>query len=381
MKSLKQISVDPLVTPMQRALALARQALGTTSPNPAVGAVIVKEGAMIGEGFTLPAGQRHAEIGALEQAGAAAPGAELYTTLEPCCHFGRTPPCTDAIIAAGVKTVHLAIIDPNPQVAGRGCAQLQAAGIQVVVEDTQGAQELYEGFAKHIQSGIPFLTAKFAMSLDGKIATHTGDSKWVTGAASRRVVQEMRRECDAVLVGINTVLADDPQLTARDEGGSPLPRQPLRVVLDSRCRTPLDASMLGEPGQALIVTSESASPARIAELADRGAQVLPVPPNEQGRVDLPEIMAELGRRDVVNLLVEGGGMVLGSLFDAGLVDKVYAFIAPKIVGGEAAPTPVGGTGAPTMSRSCQLERTRWEQIGEDWLIIGYPVRGYPVPKS
>ena len=164
--------------------------------------MVVKESAIIGEGFTLPVGQRHAEIGALEQAGAAAQGAELYTTLEPCCHFGRTPPCTEAIIAAGVKTVHLAVIDPNPQVAGRGCAQLQAAGIQVVVEDTQGAPELYEGFAKYIQSGIPFLTAKFAMSLDGKIATHTGDSKWVTGAASRRVVQEMGRECVAVLVGI-----------------------------------------------------------------------------------------------------------------------------------------------------------------------------------
>ncbi len=359
---------------MQRALALARQALGTTSPNPAVGAVVVKEGVVIGEGFTLPPGQRHAEIGALEQAGAAAQGAELYTTLEPCCHLGRTPPCTEAIIAAGVKTVHLAVIDPNPRVAGRGCAQLQAAGIQVVVEDTQGAQELYEGFAKHIQSGIPFLTAKFAMSLDGKIATHSGDSKWVTGAASRRVVQEMRRECDAVLVGINTVLADDPQLTARDEGGSPLPRQPLRVVLDSQCRMPSEAKMLREPGNTLIVTSESASPARVAELADRGAQVLQVPLNEQGRVDLPETLAELGRRDVVNLLAEGGGIVLGSLFDAGLVDKVYAFIAPKIIGGEAAPTPVGGAGAPTMSQSCQLERTRWEQIGEDWLIIGYPVR-------
>ena len=375
MGTLKQISADSLATPMQRALTLGRQALGTTSPNPSVGAVIVKEGAVIGEGFTLPPGQRHAEICALEQAGAAAQGAELYTTLEPCCHFGRTPPCTEAIIAAGVKTVHLAVIDPNPQVAGRGCAQLQAAGIQVVVEDTQGARELCEGFAKHIQSGIPFLTAKFAMSLDGKIATHTGDSKWVTGAASRRVVQEMRRGCDAVLVGINTVLADDPLLTVRDEGGSPLLRQPLRVVLDSQCRTPSDAKMLREPGNTLIVTSESASPARVAELADRGAQVLQVPLNEQGRVDLPETMAELGRRDVVNLLVEGGGIVLGSLFDAGLVDKVYAFIAPKIIGGEAAPGPVGGKGAPTMSQSWRLERTRWEQVGEDWLIIGYPVRG------
>ena len=374
MGTLKQISADPLVTTMQRALALARQALGTTSPNPAVGAVVVKEGAVIGEGFTLPPGQRHAEIGALAQASDAAQGAELYTTMEPCCHFGRTPPCTEAIIAAGVKTVHLAVVDPNPQVAGRGCAQLGAAGIQVVMEDTQGAQELYEGFAKHIQSGIPFLTAKFAMSLDGKIATHTGDSKWVTGAAARRMVQEMRRECDAVMVGINTVLADDPQLTARDEKGSPLPRQPLRVVLDSQCRTPPDAKMLREPGNTLIVTSESASPDRVAELVDQGAQVLQAPLNEHGRVDLPETMAELGRRDVVNLLVEGGGIVLGSLFDAGLVDKVYAFIAPKIIGGEAAPAPVGGTGATAMAQSCVLERTRWEQIGDDWLIVGYPVR-------
>ena len=375
MRALEQISAEPHVTPVQRALALARQALGSTSPNPAVGAVVVKDGAIIGEGFTLPPGQRHAEIGALEQAGAAAEGAELYTTLEPCCHYGRTPPCTEAIIAAGVKTVYLAVIDPNPQVAGGGCAQLQAAGIQVVVEDTQGAQELYEGFTKHIQCGIPFITAKFAMSLDGKIATHTGDSKWVTGAASRRVVQEMRRECDAVLVGINTVLADDPQLTARDDGGSPLARQPLRVVLDSQCRTPLEAKIFKEPGNTLIVTSESASPARVAELTERGAQVLQLPLKEPGRVDWPETLAELGRRDVVNLLVEGGGVVLGSLFDAGLVDKVYAFIAPKIIGGEAALGPVGGKGAPTMSQSWRLERTRWEQVGEDWLIIGYPVRG------
>ena len=366
---------------MERALALGRQALGATSPNPAVGAVVVKAGAVIGEGFTLPPGQRHAEIGALAQAGAAAQGAELYTTLEPCCHFGRTPPCTEAIIAAGVKTVHLAVLDPNPRVAGRGLAQLEAAGIQVVVEDTQGAQELCEGFAKHIKNGIPFLTAKFAMSLDGKIATYTGDSKWVTGVASRRVVQKMRRECDAVLVGINTVLADDPQLTARDEEGSSLPRQPLRVVLDSQCRTPSDAKMLREPGNTLIMTSESVSPTRVAELTDRGAQVLRVPLNEEGRVDLPETMAKLGRQDVVNLLVEGGGTVLGALFDAGLVDKVCAFIAPKIIGGEAAPTPVGGVGAPTMSQSFELERTRWEQIGEDWLIIGYPVLGYPVRRS
>ena len=374
-----------MVSPMQRALTLARQALGTTSPNPAVGAVVVNKGVVIGEGFTLPPGQRHAEVGALEQAGTSARGAELYTTLEPCCNFGRTPPCTDAIIAAGISVVHLAVIDPNPKVAGRGRSQLEAGGVQVLVEDTEGvpepAQELYEGFAKHIQTGVPFLTAKFAMSLDGKIATRSGDSKWVTGESSRRLVHDLRRQCDAVLVGVNTVLADDPQLTVRDQTGSPLERQPLRVVLDSQCRTPPSAQMLREPGDTLIVTTESADPGRVTELAEQGAHIFQVSLNEQGRVDLPETLVELGRRDVVNLLVEGGGIVLGSLFDGGLVDKVYAFIAPKIIGGESAPAPVGGNGAPTMTQSWQLERTRCQQIGEDWLIVGYPVPGYSVRSS
>ncbi|MBM3942091.1 MAG: bifunctional diaminohydroxyphosphoribosylaminopyrimidine deaminase/5-amino-6-(5-phosphoribosylamino)uracil reductase RibD, partial [SAR202 cluster bacterium] len=201
---------------MQRAISLARLAMGTTSPNPSVGAVLVKDGVVVGEGYTLPPGQRHAEIGALQQAGEAARGAILYTTLEPCCHFGRTPPCTRAVIAAGVKEVHFALIDPNPRVRNGGRAELEAAGIAVVAGEEAGpAAELYEGFAKHITTGLPFVSAKFAMSLDGKIAARTGDSKWVTGPDARSLVQQMRLETDAVMVGINTVLADDPQLTVR----------------------------------------------------------------------------------------------------------------------------------------------------------------------
>jgi diaminohydroxyphosphoribosylaminopyrimidine deaminase / 5-amino-6-(5-phosphoribosylamino)uracil reductase len=360
------------MTPMQRAIALARQALGATSPNPAVGAVIVKDGAIVGEGFTLPPGQHHAEIGALEQAGPAAWGATLYTTLEPCCNYGRTPPCTRPIIAAGIRQVHVAAIDPNPKVCGQGCAELEAAGIAVIREESQAAQELYEAFAKHIKTGLPFVTAKFAMSLDGKIATHTGDSKWITGPEARAAVQQMRRECDAVLVGINTVLADDPQLTARDETGAPSPRQPLRVVLDSHCRTSPGARMLREPGKTLVFVSSDAHQERLDQLATAGAQVFSITKGADGGLDLRAVLAELGRRDVVSLLVEGGGMVLGSLFDAGLVDKVHAFIAPVIIGGDQAASPVEGQGAVRMVDAWRMEHCRLQQIGSDWLITGYP---------
>lgn len=362
------------MTPMQHAITLAKQALGTTSPNPAVGAVVVKDGAIIGEGFTLPPGQRHAEIGALQQAGDLAQGATLYSTLEPCCNFGRTPPCTQAIIAAGIKQVHVAVIDPNPLVAGKGCAELEDAGISVVQEESEEAAQLYEAFAKHINTGLPFVTAKFAMSLDGKIATRTGDSKWVTGPEARNLVQQMRRESDAIMVGVNTVLADDPQLTARDQGGQPLTRQPLRVVMDSHCRTPATAKMLQEPGRTLIFTSAEASPEKVKALKAAGAKVVPTGLGADHRVDSSLVTAELGRRDVVSLLVEGGGMVLGSLFDAGLVDKVYAFIAPVIIGGAEAASPVAGQGVPKMAQAWRLRRTKLESIGADWLITGYPDR-------
>ena len=364
------------ITPMQRAIDLARQALGTTSPNPAVGAVVVKDEIVIAGGHTLPRGSNHAELEALQLAGKGSRGSTLYTTLEPCCHFGRTPPCTRAIISAAIGQVHVAAIDPNPRVSGKGCAELEAAGIQVTVgEEAEAAQELYEAFAKHITTGLPFVTAKIAMSLDGKIATSTGDSKWITGPESRSYVQRMRRETDAIMVGINTVVVDDPQLTARNQDGAPLPRQPLRVVLDSQGRTPPDARMLREPGNTIIAVTNDAPRVRLDALRSAGAEVLSFPSATDGRPELNELLAELGRRDVVTLLAEAGGTLQGSLFDSGLVDKVYVFIAPKIIGGTEASSPVGGEGAHRMADTTRLGRTSLQQIGEDWLIVGYPKEG------
>ena len=366
---------------MKRALTLARQALGTTSPNPAVGAVVVKDDLILGEGFTLPPGQSHAEVVALERAGESSRGASLYVTLEPCCIYGRTPPCTQAIIGAGISEVHVATTDPNPRVNGKGLAELEAAKINVYSGEEEGeARELYEAFAKHVNTGMPLVTAKFAMSLDGKIATHTGDSKWVTGAPARSYVQEMRRTCDAIMVGVNTVLRDNPQLTARDREGNPLARQPLRVILDSRARTPPDARLLKEPGHTLIAvtqpTDNRACPEhsrRITPLLDAGAEILELPATREGMVDPCALLEALGARGVVSLLVEGGGTLLGSLFDLGLVDKVAAFIAPVIIGGISAPSPVGGNGSANMSEAARIRQVRVEQIGEDILLVGYPL--------
>lgn len=358
---------------MTKAIRLAREALGSTSPNPAVGAVLVKDDVEIGSAFTLPPGQRHAEIGALEQAGENSRGSTLFTSLEPCCTYGRTPPCTKSIIDAGVKRVHVAVIDPNPEVSGKGCEVLRSAGIEVLVEDSpQEALELYEGFAKHVTTGMPFVAAKFAMSLDGKIATLTGDSKWVTGPDARQYVQEMRRQSDAVLVGINTVLADDPQLTVRDGDGRPLARQPIRVITDSRCRTPASAQILSQPGSTFIATVEGAPQQNVSLLEEAGAEVLILPPGTDGRVEMRNLLEELGGRGIINIMVEGGGTVLGSLFDAGLVDKVYAFIAPVIIGGLDAASPVEGQGIQFMTQAWSIDRPSLRAIGPDWLIVGYP---------
>ena len=357
---------------MKRALSLAGQALGTTSPNPAVGAVVVKDGMVVGEGHTLPPGQSHAEVVALHAAGQRARGASLYVTLEPCCVHGRTPPCTEAIVSAGIREVHAATRDPNPRVSGRGLAELESAGIPVHSgEEEAEAIQLYEAFAKHINMGMPYVTAKFAMSLDGKIATHTGDSKWVTGDAARSYVQEMRRASDAIIVGVNTVLEDNPQLTARDGEDRPLARQPIRVVLDSSGRTPPDARLLGEPGQTLIAVTV-ASDERVELLKDAGAEVLRFPATREGMVYLCALLETLGDRGVVSALVEGGGTLLGSLFDQGLLDKVAAFVAPVLIGGRSAPSPVGGNGVAAMAQATRLDSVRIEQIGEDMLVVGYP---------
>lgn len=350
---------------MKKALALSRRALGSVSPNPAVGAVLVKDGAVVGEGWTQPPGQAHAEIVALRQAGPRAKGATLYVTLEPCNHFGRTPPCTDAVIAAGVAEVHAATQDPNPRVAGGGLARLAKAGIKTFLgEEEDEAREVIESFTKHVTTGLPFVTAKFAMSLDGKIATRRGDSKWITGEDARRYVHELRAASDAIMVGINTVLADDPQLTARDGQGQPLPRQPLRVVVDSKGRTPPNARLLSQPGCTLVAVAREPT----LRLPDAEVSILP---SEDGMVNLTELMRLLGQRDVTSVLVEGGGTLLGSLFDLGLVDKVVAFIAPAIIGGRAAPSPVAGLGAEKMVDALRLQRVRVERFGTDVAVIGY----------
>lgn len=360
---------------MQRALSLARLALVHASPNPAVGAVIVKDDVIVGEGYTQPPGSSHAEIVALQQAGDKARGSTMYVTLEPCCHQGRTPPCTRAIIEAGVAEVHMSIIDPSLKVCGRGKAELEAAGIKTTVgEHEEAAQELNEAYIKFTSTGLPFVLGKFAMSLDGKIATKTGDSKWISGEQSRRYVHTLRSQIDAIMVGVETIVRDDPQLTARAglDGGQ-LEKQPLRVVVDSSARTPPSARVLRLPGKTMIATTSEADPARKKALEEAGAEILELP--SKGRmVDLQALLKVLGERQIISLMVEGGAAVFGSLFEQSLVDKVLVFIAPIIIGGEQAKNPVEGKGVEKLSQATNLIRTRMESVGNDILISGYVAR-------
>jgi len=355
---------------MARALELARQALGTTSPNPAVGAVIVKDGEIVGGGFTQPPGGPHAEVVALERAGEGATGAVMFVTMEPCNTFGRTPPCTRALIHAGIASVHMATLDPNPRVRGGGKKELEQAGITARLgEHAQEALELNDAYVKHITTGLPLVAAKFAMSLDGKIATRRRDSRWVTGPQARAFAHRLRFWSDAVMVGVNTVLADDPHLTARDEQDNVI-KAPLRVVVDSSGRTPPGARVFQGPGKTLLAVARPGLGEKYpeAELAE-----LPAP---GGRVDIEGLLSLLGKRGIIQVLVEGGGELLGSLFDRGLVDKVYAFIAPVIVGGRAAVPAVGGEGVETLAQASRLEGVHQEQLGEDLLVWGYlPGRG------
>ena len=359
---------------MRRALELARGALGTTSPNPAVGAVVVRGGSIVGQGWTQPPGGPHAEVQALAQAGERARGSTVYVTLEPCSHHGRTPPCAEALLRAGVAEVHAAMVDPNPKVRGQGLSKLEAAGVRVVVGGCgDEAREVVEGYVKWITTGTPFVTAKYAMSLDGKIATATGASQWITGTASRRRAHQLRKTCDAVMVGIGTALADDPQLTARDEADRPLERQPLRVVVDSGARLPAESVMLRCPG-ATLVAAAGAPEERARRLTAAGAEVLSLPAGD-GRVDVRELLCVLGRRRITSVLVEGGGVLLASLLQGGLVDKVAAFVAPVIIGGRDAPSPVEGIGAGAMAEALRLERVSVEQLDGDVLVTGYPRSG------
>ncbi|MFH1560282.1 MAG: bifunctional diaminohydroxyphosphoribosylaminopyrimidine deaminase/5-amino-6-(5-phosphoribosylamino)uracil reductase RibD [Chloroflexota bacterium] len=355
---------------MKRALELAREAVGLSSSNPPVGAVVVKDGQIVGEGHTLPPGQAHAEVIALRQAGEQARGAALYTTLEPCCHFGKTPPCTRDIIQAGIAQVHMALIDPNPLVNGKGMAELEQAGINCCLEEGgEEAGEIAEAYIKFVTVGLPFVVAKFAMSLDGKIAAASGDSKWITSEEARCYARELRQRIDAIAVGIGTVLSDDPKLTSRDERGNPRERQPLRIVVDSSARLPLAAQLLQEPGPLLVATAHAPKD-RTEALCAAGAQVLTLAA-EDDSVDLHALLKVLGEREITSLMVEGGGTLLGSFFDLGLVDKVVAFISPVILGGRDSPSPVAGTGVTAMADSIRLKRTRVDMIGQNVVITGY----------
>ncbi len=365
---------------MARALALADGARGRTSPNPSVGAVVVRDGRIVGEGFTQPPGGPHAEIVALRQAGERARGATLYSTLEPCCHFGRTPPCTRAILEAGIAEVRVGVLDPNPLVEGRGCAELVAAGVRVVVGERAGeAAELIEDFTAYVTRRRPFVVAKWAMTLDGKIATRTGESRWITGQAARLEVHRLRDVVAGVMVGAGTVLADDPELTVRLGPGAqarPEREQPWRIVVDGTGRTPLGARLLSPTlaGRTIVATTEKSPLGWREGVEARGARLLLLPEAmdaARGRVDLRALLERLWEMELMSVLVEGGGTLLGSLFDARLVDKVWAFVAPVVFGGEAR-SPVGGTGVASPAGAVRIERARQEAIGGDLLVAGYP---------
>ncbi|MCL0044036.1 bifunctional diaminohydroxyphosphoribosylaminopyrimidine deaminase/5-amino-6-(5-phosphoribosylamino)uracil reductase RibD [Dehalococcoidia bacterium] len=361
-------------TYMRHALALAQRGIGMTKPNPAVGAVLVRDGEIVGEGFTQPAGQAHAEIVAINQAGGMAHGATLYVTLEPCCHQGRTPPCIQAIFQAGIREVHIPITDPNPMVAGKGVKELRNHGISVVMgEEAHASQKLNESYFKFITTGIPFVTAKFASSLDGKIATSSGDSRWITGAAARGEAHKLRKASDALIVGVGTVLADDPQLTARNNEGQPLARQPVRVIVDSHGQIPASSRLFCEPGD-IIIAGASIPTERKVALKQQAAEPVDIPADD-GSVDLKELLALLGKRGVSSVLVEGGGALLGSFFDQGLVDKVVAFIAPIIIGGAMATPAIGGQGKDTVSEALHLIEIDTKYLDEDFMVVGYPVKG------
>ena len=358
---------------MREALELARRGRGRTSPNPVVGAVIVKDDKVIGRGWHQKAGTAHAEVHAIADAGDETRNATLYVTLEPCCHFGRTGPCTEAIAAAGIQRVVVAMTDPNPLVAGCGIETLRQRGIRVDtgVLATEAAS-LNAPFIKWITCKLPFVTLKNGISLDGKIATRTGDSRWITGEASRLEVHRLRDAADAIITGVGTVLADDPELTTRlPEGG----KSPVRVVVDSLARTPLSAKLVND-GKAptIIAISNKAPEERVAALKAKNVEILPLPEDSDGRLNLGALLRILGERCLTHVMVEAGGTLNSSFLFGNYVDKVVMFVAPKIIGGAGAPGPYGGTGCDRLSEVVELEDVRVQHTGEDLMIEGWVKR-------
>ncbi len=359
---------------MAQALRLAERGLGRTDPNPMVGALVVRDGEVVGQGYHQGPGQPHAEIEALRDAGNRAYGADLFVTLEPCNHYGRTPPCTQSIMGNGIARVWYGMADPNPDVCGGGLTALREAGIEVrgpVLEDQ--CRKLNEVYLAHVVNRRPFVFLKLAMSLDGKIATRTGHSKWITSEESRHQVHELRDRVSAVMVGIGTVLTDDPSLTTRlpDRQG----RNPVRIVVDSQLRTPPDATVLHQPESAAVIVACTRSPAEASrrELVNKGVQVLPT--KGRDRVDLTDLMGQLYGLGITSLLVEGGAHLAWSVLQSALVDRCLFFYAPVIIGGADAPSGVGGHGVERLDEAPRLAAVECEYVGPDLMVTGRTV--YP----
>ncbi len=355
---------------MDRALELARKGMGRTSPNPMVGAVIVNHGEIVGEGYHRKAGGLHAEIHALNAAKLKARGSKMYVTLEPCSHYGRTPPCTEAIVQAGVKEVIVATLDPNPQVAGRGIKFLQAAGIETSVGiKEKEAKKQNEVFFKYITRKIPFICMKYAMTLDGKIATRSGDAKWISNEKSRNYVHELRNIYDAILVGIGTVIADNPTLNTRLDMVDI--KNPIRIIIDGKLEIPLDSNIVqtSKLQKTIIFTSGGYKQEKATNLIQAGIKVIPVA-GQVDKLDMNEVVVKLGDMGISSVLVEGGAQINASFLENKLADKILSFIAPKIVGGRA-PSPVTGQGVNLMRDAYEFELIEVDRFGNDILIKAY----------
>lgn len=357
-------------TYMRRAIELARNGTGWTNPNPLVGAVIVKDGEIIGEGWHHKYGELHAEREALKDClarGNDPAGADIFVTLEPCCHFGKQPPCSQALVEAGIKRVFVGSRDPNPLVGGKGNAFLRENGIEVT-EDflREECDALNPIFFHYITTKRPYVALKYAMTADGKIATKTGASKWITGEAARSYVHELRSRYAAILCGIGTVLADDPMLNCRLEGG----HNPLRIICDSHLRIPLDCKIVQSAKEipTIIVCDDEADFAKRNSLEQAGLEVLTLSSGKTGKIDLSELMKVLGERKIDSVLIEGGGQINFSALEAGIVNKIYAFIAPKLFGGSAAKSPVAGEGIAGVEEAFKFGLSKISRLGDDILL-------------
>lgn len=359
---------------MAKAVSLAKKGSGRTSPNPMVGAVIVKNNAICGRGFHPKAGEPHAEIFALKDAGELASGATIYVTLEPCSHYGRTPPCTKAIEKAGIKHVVIGMVDPNPLVAGKGIDYLKSCGIRVTCNVLEKeCRELNRTFIKYITTGLPFVTSKIAATLDGFIATRTGDSKWITNEKSRAFVHRLRDSVDAILTGVETVIKDDPSMTARIPGGKG--KDPLKIVLDTRLRIPVHSKILTQdsPAKTIVVCTEYAQKENIEIIKQTGALIMIAPMDKNSRPDLKWLLKELGKQEITSLLVEAGPTLQGAFAGLDLIDKYNIFLAPKILAASGGIPMMTGNERLLIKEATQMDKMRIKRFGNDIMIETYPL--------